>query len=196
MILIAEAWNPNMVLLVMNIIVIIFLIICIVVYFLKQKLAWAMNAGIQLMFFGGVIGVCLATFIPVVFTYAATESLKANGTLASIQNIDSSISFDKIVQPGTQLFDSVKQFLTGQQAQNQGHNTPKPKQGLLEQQVYPTIIASYANILQWTTFILSLIFIILSLYLSYTFAGMGDTLRLEKRIKALETLLGKETEAL
>ncbi|MCA9380994.1 hypothetical protein KC678_01910 [Candidatus Dojkabacteria bacterium] len=154
---------------------IIFLIIICIFFFFYRKVLIATQSLITIMFFAGLIGSISAIFIPIVYKAPIenyfSESLfgvqlqYADSTLTTVGSVPADLK-NKIES----LFDKDNVI-----------------DAEFKSELYPSFINLISVLLRIFIFVISILLMIVATYMRYSFAGIRDYHRLEKRVKELES---------
>lgn len=149
-----------------------------VAYFMRSRIVIGLHWALHVTFPALAI-VCLSTmFLPQIYTSAADNSLKAWGTFATLQSIDSGVQ--NLISAPQNIFWGI---------QNLFGTTPTPteKFNYAESQVYPTLVNNLSLIFRLLAGGISILGMLVIIYLSYATGGVYEAAKLKQRVKELET---------
>lgn len=172
----------------------LFIIIICVVYAVRTKLVDLMVIVLSVSFFLLIILGIIGVFIPSAFTKLSDLSLKASGTYERIQEIDQSLPKANIKETSNLIIDDIVGFFTGKisgQEEDDGFSeigvgSDNKNLGLLEKNLYPSLVSTVAFIYRALAVLTSIIGLVVIVYLSYATTGITDVYRLKKRVTELE----------
>lgn len=122
----------------------------------------------------------LALFIPTTFDTVADFTLRQNGTYDQITQFDDTLS--PILELPGDLLGGIGDLFGGQQDEEPAPETD----GLLEENLYPTIVSLVSGLLRVFTIVFSILGMIAIIYLSYTLEGSLSAHSMKKRVAELE----------
>lgn len=148
------------------------------IYMLRSKLMSVLALLIKISFPVCAAIMLSALFIPQLFSTIADSALKANGTYQSIIEADKSL--DSIINLPSNIFNSLGNLF--------GDNSPTDQstKSFLEQGVYPGLVDLIAGIIRVAALAVSIIGMIATIYISYSFEGAFVTSSLKKKVADLE----------
>ena len=156
-----------------------------VLYVVRQKLLLVLSGALQGVFLVAAIVAILGLFWDAPFTFLAKNTLEQGGTLSTIRKIDGTISLDAVKNVGTSIYDKVLDLL-GQKNNQTKNSSNTQNTGIIERDVYPTIVSSLAGTYRIVSTTLGVGTMIVVIYLSYTITGATEIEILKKRITILE----------
>lgn len=140
----------------------------------------------KILFFVSIIGALVGVFTVAPFVKLAEHSLKNAGTLESLQKIDEALPVTKVISPVKDIVEKIKNMWNKNEI---NPNTAMPineEVGLLEAEVYPHLVSLIAQTYRSATMLLSLLGLVLSVYMSFSVAGITELEELKNRIASLE----------
>jgi len=173
----------------MNIFTIVYLgliAVMVVAFFLKQYIQRWLVMFARILVIISVFCALVSVFTVSPFVYLAERSLENVGTLETLQKIDIALPISQVVTPVRSLVDKIKELWNGKKNQPVWSTEKTTTAGILEQEVYPSLVAIIAKTYKMTTMGLALLGLVLSMYLNYSIAGISEIEMLKKKYSQLE----------
>jgi len=163
----------------------------VIAFFLKRYIQrWLIffaRALVVISFLAALLGV----FTVRPFVYLAERSLENAGTLETLKKIDAALPLVQVVTPVENLVEKIKDLWNGKTTDNTVVVERTTKTGLLEQEVYPGLVAIIASTYRGVTLGLALLGLVLSVYLNYSIVGISELEVLKKKYEQLEKKVEK-----
>jgi len=168
----------------MNIITVILLVVLAglgFVFVIRSKIMGLLAVLLKFGFPLLTVLMLLALFVPAVFDTAADFTLRQNGTYEQITQFDDALS--PILDLPDSIFGGLDDLFGGQQEEPAEEID---SEGLLEDNLYPTIVSVVSGILRLATIVISILGMVAIIYLSYTLEGSLSAHAMKKRVHDLE----------
>lgn len=170
-----------------------FLILLVGVFFLRSIFQRFMVFFAHITLICGILGVVLGLFTNRPFEFMANRALQNNGTIETIQKIDSYLQIETAVIPVTNLVEQLKSWWN--KAPKTETKVPEQeevsKNKLLESNLLPGIVSSVAGIYRSVTVILSFGLLVFAVYLNYLNASATEITELKRKYSELATKLNR-----
>jgi hypothetical protein len=158
------------------------------IFLVRSKIIGLMAQGLKLGFAFCIFVIILSLFVPSVYTKLADLTLRQSGTLAKIQTMDDSMSFNVVKETSENVWEDFEDFLNINK-ESEDAQDEKKTEGFLEDNFYPGLVSLTAGILRFAAIVLSLLGLVGIIYLSYAAATVDETRRLQVKVQNLEERL-------
>ena len=153
---------------------IIFLIVICIFFFFYRKVLVATQSLITIMFFVGLIGSISAIFIPFIYKAPIENYFSESFFGIQLQYADSTLT----------TVGSVPADLKNKIESLFGKDNISDSE--FRSELYPSFINLISVLFRAFIFVISILLMIVATYMRYSFAGIRDYHKLEKRVKELE----------
>lgn len=143
-----------------------------------------MSTTLRIGFFALILVTLSALFIPQIYSFLADFTLKQMGTLENIQKFDEDFIVDDIAEETENIWQDIESFFTGNDKQEE--EVKEDQKGLLEENLYPSLVTAVSFLYRALAIILSIAGLIGIIYLSYATSGTADIKKLESKLNALQ----------
>ncbi|MCC7304049.1 hypothetical protein IT418_01380 [bacterium] len=171
----------------MNIFTVIYLSLIVgltLLFFLRSRVEKLLVLISQIVLIVSLAGAVSSLFLTRPFVYLAEFSLQNAGTLDTIKKIDAALPITKVVTPVQDLVEKIQNLWRKDSEKPPLTVVEQPQKtetGILEAEVYPSIVAVITQLYKSTTMLVSLMGLILSVYLNFSLSNVNEVAKLKRQ---------------
>ncbi len=148
-----------------------------ILFFFYRKVIIATQVLITIFFFLGIFGILSAVFIPSLYSKVVENTFQENFFGRQLQYTDNTLTTIGEIPDG--VIDSIEGIF--------GKND---RDGKFQSNLYSSFVSLLSSILRGIILLFSVFLLIFSTYFRYSFAGLREYNKLQKRVEKLEKDLG------